>query len=836
MLKFKEFIKSITFCDTFWALILSIITFVISYKYIYWNIGYLNGIPDFYSGTSIYRNVNKFSDIIFLFAYVILFFVFVFIVKKCKKFNMSESFAKMFSAMIAVVACSSITVFVNKLLFPLNFLDEKMPLILTVLFAVFYLSDIKFKKIQLIITQLIMLLGYAVLVPPRELSSGTVWEVLLFVIIISVSVFDIFRRKNFDSLKARISPFALAPFAVLLFGGNYNSFIMSPDDHHLGEYISTFWSHDFFGAKYYKDIMLVHGYSDVLPMAAGKYIFGNNTAEAFYIGHTFLRNIEVIVNFLLIYCVFGGRLNFVLSSLFFPMESGFLIPSYMVLIKNKVFNHRYMFICLTVVCGILFSAYRTTLGSAWIAAALPALGMAFYLLFKDKNYSKKLNILLIAVMLGLVGILAGIFSEEVLGFFSKSVFYLKANLIVFGNYVSTKSVWIILAKVFQYILIPVMIVLFIKELLSEDKKRENILLLSFAILYPLLLASYSLGRVDGDTFWRSYFISYQYMLFVIPLYFYINRERYQEFFVWLNRGFIILSAVILIMQTVSAGKMFEKRPKVVPLNSPIAKNLGTMLVSDTKLEELDNIYSVIEKYSKADDDFLDLTNHGMLYFYMNKKMPIPYVSFYNIVSPELLKDFAQQFSPENIRVILISPVIRHDDVYVSLRIPELYRKILLSGKYSVLEKDNHVYLIYDENKNKFTKNELNIIDTILGQANLRKLPEVWALAGEKLTNKLEEQKIDYSADCKQNTCEIKFKTELNGQAFDYIYFDFNTAANAIMNVNDSQTEVSFTTNSGKALIPFDNIPSWLLSDDIKSVTINLTGGTQNLNVRFYKRK
>lgn len=56
-------------------------------------------------------------------------------------------------------------------------------------------------------------------------------------------------------------------------------------------------------------------------------------------------------------------------------------------------------------------------------------------------------------------------------------------------------------------------------------------------------------------------------------------------------------------------------------------------------------------------------------------MPMPFVSFYNIVSPELIDDYTETFKPENTRVIHISPVIRHDDVYVSLRIPRYIEKL-----------------------------------------------------------------------------------------------------------------------------------------------------------------
>lgn len=839
MVKLKEFIKSIAVCDTFFALIMSVIVYVFSFKFLYWKIGYVNGVADFYTGTSIYRNVSKYSDILFIFLYIILFFGMLFIVKRCRNFDIKESISKMASALLCTVTVSSLISFINFVLMPLDFLSNNMSFILTILFCIFYLAGIKLEKLPVTFMQIVMLGGYAVMLPPKDLSSGTFWEGLLFALLISLSLFDILRRKNFSSIKLKISPLALAPFVVLLFGANYNAVIMSPDDHHFGEFISTFWSHDFFGAKYYKDIMLVHGYCDVLPMAAGKYIFANNTAEAFYMGSTLISNLFLIIIFCLLYFIFSGNLGFVIPSLFFPMESAFLIPSYLFLIKDRIFKHRYLFVFLMILCGILFSIYRTTLGSAWLFASIPAIAYSFYLIVKDKNYSKKSLALFLSLIIAVIAIFAGIFKEEIIGFFSKSVYYLKANLVVFGNYLSVKSGWISAAKLMQYIFMPVMILVMLKEFISgdkSDKNKQNLLFLSFAILYPMSLLSYSLGRVDGTELWRSYSISYQYLLLMLPFYLYLNKDRYQKPYIWLKRIFIAMSVVILLLQISLVNKMFVKRNQVQPIKSNAFKNLGSMQISDNKRDELESIYSVLSKYSKSDSDFLDLTNHGMLYFYMNKKMPMPFVSFYNVVSPELIDDYTETFKPENTRVIHISPVIRHDDVYVSLRIPQLYRKIILSQKYFVMEKDNNTYLIYDENGHKFSNSELNSIDTILGQTNLRKLPEVWAVSGRKLTDKLSQTDVNYSLKKEANTLQIKFSTDINGRTFDYIYLDFGKGLEAKAKINTSPTEVSFDSDSGKVLIPFDNIPSWLLTESLNTIDFCLNNVISNVSIKFYKRK
>ena len=146
------------------------------------------------------------------------------------------------------------------------------------------------------------------------------------------------------------------------------------------------------------------------------------------------------------------------------------------------------------------------------------------------------------------------------------------------------------------------------------------------------------------------------------------------------------------------------------------------------------------------------------------------------------------------------------------------------------------YLIYDENGHKFSNSELNIVDTILGQTNLRKLPEVWAVSGRKLTDKLSQTDVNYSLKKETNTLHIKFSTDINGRTFDYIYLDFGKSLEAKAKINTSPTEVSFASDSGKVLIPFDNIPSWLLTESLNTIDFCLNNEISNVSIKFYKRK
>ncbi len=835
MEKFKLFIKSITACDTFLSALLSFICYVLLKIFIFGGIAY-DKISDFYSGPSIYVNVSKYSDILFIWLYIVLFFIFIcfFKIKKINSLRLIEriifAFGVAFICSFSVYSC--INTYDSQ-----NFLVENYSLPFILFFAFFYLMNIDRTKIPVTFIQVVMTLGYSLIIPPQIISSGniSVGLVLIFGFIISLSLFDIIRRRKHNKLKDKISPFALAPILILLFGQNYAAISMSLDDHHFGEAISTFWSHEYFGAKYYKDIMLVHGYSDVLPMIVGKYIMKDCYASGYYLGSSFLFNLGLIIKFVLLYILFEGRLNFIVPSAMCYSSVGLFIPSYLLLIRNKIFDKKYLFLFLIGVCAVLFSVYRTSIGTAWLVAVLPAVIWSLIDIKNNEKYSKKSLICFLLFYCICFLILGTVFKDEIVGYLSKGIYYLKGNLIVFGNFNSLRQFWMFILKAFQYILTPFLIFLLMKEFTYSNPKRYNLLLMSFAIIYPLCLLTYSLGRVDNNTLPRSAEISYEYFCILLPLFIMINKERYQKFYSVMSKIFILISLIIIFKHSYYLGNMFERKIDFQPINSPVAKNLGTMVLTTKKLQALESIYTVVNKYSKSDDDFLDLSNHGLYYFYLNKKMPIPYVSFYNIISPSLMDEYVENFSPEKYRVILISPVIRHDNIYVSLRIPEFYRKILLSKRYFVLDKDEHVYLILSDNFHEFSKNELSKLDNILGNSNLGRLPEVWA-SSENLFKNLDDLNLKYNISVKNNDIYINFLSPVSGDDIEYIYFNFGKNSSLSVSTYGSSTSVECISKSGQVLIPFDNIPSWLLNKNVKSIKITLENNPKFVDVKFYKRK
>ncbi|MCD7780773.1 MAG: hypothetical protein LUH05_08905, partial [Candidatus Gastranaerophilales bacterium] len=164
----------------------------------------------------------------------------------------------------------------------------------------------------------------------------------------------------------------------------------------------------------------------------------------------------------------------------------------------------------------------------------------------------------------------------------------------------------------------------------------------------------------------------------------------------------------------------------------------------------------------------------------------------------------------------------------------LYREILLSGKYSLLEYKENVFLIKNKNNVKFSNDELKELDEILSNANLNFLPEVWAnsintLPVKKITPKF----YSYIED---NKITVKFYNNEKVKDVNLLMISVKEPEIFNIKINNSQSELKCKSKTGKVLIPLDNFPSWLLNENFNEITITAVGNnTDDYNIEFYTR-
>lgn len=722
------------------------------YHYLYPIIGYSN-LNDFYVGVSVYENHNKILDLLMFPLYILLFFGLVPIFKLIPGMN-----------------------------FKFNLADIK-----------FNFSQIlKRHKLSFLILQIVLSFGYVFLHP----FDGNLYIPLLILILVLIlaSVFhsyiNLYKKET-----AKISVLAVLPIIILLFGNNYNFGSFGFDIHHEGEKMTVWLMHSQFNMEYYKDVMMVHGFVDIIPSLLSKYVFGGISEYNWLLGRNLFDNLALILTVLCTYYIFKTNPSLIAFTMYRPYNIPQLyILSFLAFLKA---HKNYFWIIAYIIFAFFGLFFWTTYGMFWLLASLP---LAVYVCFKTPNKDIKISssIILIFVLL--------FFNKNFIHNFAlEAVNYIQSNLYSFGNDFSPIKFHQIpsdIIKLFALFSTPYFILKLVEELKNKNKNIEYIFLLIFAIFFACFSINYSLGRIDYVIMQRIRDISLTYLFSIVPYMLLVKNNDNLKIFKYCA----ILFGVFLVFTHIPNLKNW------IPNTKPSFK-------TDTATLE---VKSIIEKYSKSDSDFLDL-NHGMNYFIFNKKMPIPYTSFYNIVNSKQVEKIAD-IEPN---IILIKTSLqRFDDVYPSLRINKLYKNLITNPKYSTLKTKNNLFLI-----KKAGIKDLDELDKALSVDNLKQLPDAW----QNSIKTLPLETVDYKYSIKNN--EIIFDRPIKGTDIDLIelYTDKKNV-NYKVKLNESNSVLKFNSKQNSVLFPFDNFPSWLLNENLKFITIQTDKQTEIKSVKFYKRK
>lgn len=231
------------------------------YHFLYDKIGYTN-LNDFYVGDSIYKNHNKNLDLAMFPLYVALFFIFVPIFKILPKIN-----------------------------FKIELPDINIDI----------QPFIKSHKHLCMVIQTILSFGYVILYPFNGNFYPVLASLVIFLTILSIltSYINLYKKEH-----AELSIFAFIPIFIFLFGNGYNFENGSLDLHHEGEKTAVWLMHHQFNMSYYKDVMMVHGFSDILPPLFGYYIFNDISANSFLLGRSLFDNLILIITVIFSYYIF----------------------------------------------------------------------------------------------------------------------------------------------------------------------------------------------------------------------------------------------------------------------------------------------------------------------------------------------------------------------------------------------------------------------------------------------------------------------------------------------------------------------------------------------------
>lgn len=609
----------------------------------------------------------------------------------------------------------------------------------------------KFEKIKRF--QYIPLLGFLFLHP----LDGNFYPIAfsLSIILIFLGFLDIKRRKN-----KTFSPLALAGlcFIFYILSNPYASPIyVGSEEHHLGEKFATYFMHKKYGLEYYKDIMLVHGFFDVIPSWLGDFVFKATTIQASYLGMHLLNNLLFISTITLALYIFSNSMIFAVPLLLVaPNFIPLYIVTYVALIVGKIKEKPLLWLLTYILISFLFAHNWTTIGSFCFIASIP---FAFSVAAKLLNKNKLLNIAIILLFTGAIFYLS---HDLIFEYLKEAQYYVKGNLIVFGNgfpeYRANLFYLLIifavtLTKCFALIITPCLIVELIKELLNKTKNYELIHLYIFFILFTVVSVPYALGRIDSRLFSRMAYISFSYLAFIIPYLIYtkgkFNKKLYKLF-----TALLIVAFSLAITKTfvVNFCDVFENP------NSNTAK-----IAQAEKIEKINKIKNIVNKYVSEDEVFFDLANLGMNYMYADKKIPVKYVSYYNSISSAQAENSLMKLMQNPPKLVYLGTITskdgtgfhHFDNIKQSIRIPSIYRWLLLSGKYKFKIEDDCIFLLQNEKNIIYQKASLMFLDLIFSVDNLIFLPEVWGNSIKTLP--VEKQEIKFNTLQAPKTLKITFE-------------------------------------------------------------------------------
>ncbi len=594
------------------------------------------------------------------------------------------------------------------------------------------------------------------------------------------------------------------------------SYPLPLDDHHYGEKFATYYAHVRFNMKYYSDIMLVHGYLDILPSWIADNIFGNLTFSNERIAAMFLSYIFLGCNILLSSLIFRKNLFVILVTsnilLFWLPAVDFSFITTIALIYIFLIHYRdklkpTLWFIIYFVATIFFAMYKTTIGLSVLTASLP-------LLFSQIKENKKSGFIMLITAMTATYFLLG---HDIAAFFQKSQYYISSNLYAFGtNFPTLINPYKFMIGTFAFLFMPVF---FLQALTTEDQKVKQTII--FVLLTTLFMFNYAFGRTEQRTFIpRAFEWSIAVLTVVIPYIYY--RIKSKNLF---NINVIIISALVIfsIWLTLPTFRLKNSEQS----SSYFPKNF----ISTQKQSKKDYI-DYIKNITTVDDLYLDLNNSGMNYYYADRKPAMPYTSFYNVVNTaqnEEILEHLKKYPPKIVFLYAPEFFMGFDDIRIPQRLNKVYRWLFLSGLYEYKRYKNGHFLIYNPEFNGF-----NVVEPadIIGQSDLKYLPDAW---GDSMTTlPLERVNADIYID--NNT--INIKNTVTPTNADLLYLECESKGDIKLNIqlNAIPTLLELHSKKHKLLLPLDNYPSWLCAENISKITFTSDKPFRITYANLYKRK
>ena len=699
---------------------------------IFYSICECTNLTELVVGSTIFKNYNKNIDYLIYGIYIAIFFICFLILKKVlPNFEIKDK--------------------LKDFQFPVR---EGNPQILQVL-------------------QTLSTFMYFLLYPSKNLTE---YPILLFIVLflIVLANADIYFKIIFKDKK--VSPLAIIPLLLLVFGHSYNFGNINIDDYHFGEKFGTYYLAHFQGFKLFQDINLIHGYNDIFSGFVANKVFGEYTVYSFLLAETLIYNLNLILSLFLGFLIFSKNpilITGILVNSFYYFNVYFLIA--LGFLKKEMLSQKPTFwLQWYIVAVFLMTAFWFQVGIFVAVALLPVALYKLYQLLKHKQMVKILYLVVTYLFFKMI------FKEFISGAYN---YHLISDTLSYANgfpVFKWSEVWSNFIKLFALLAVPCFVIEGIKA--YKNKNLQLIFVYAFATLFAIGASVYALTRIDYIMFSRIRYISIAYITILLPFIFMITKS------IWLKYTKYIFTILLVVLIALNFNGKWD--------NSIQGRDFELNKIQKQNIEDMKNF---MDKYSSKDDYILDLTNRGLNYFYLQRKAPCNMISYFNFTSEKEEDVALEQIKQHPPKIIILkSDNVTHDEIYPMIRINKIM-KWILTNNYKLVQDKGLVYLVKTDKdvKHLYSQKDLQILDEILGNKDLKQLPQSWANNMENVDLKKVSKNV-YMDTFKGKMQLVKFEEPIIG-GFE-------------VKMEGSNSTLRFNTKNAKAvLIPLEIYPSWYLN-------------------------
>jgi len=743
-------------------------------------------------------------------------------------------------------------------------------------------NKIAYFRYSSLIFQLAIIGYFALLIPSAYITEGQVAffpiKNLLYIVIgslVAIGIYDIVKRfiQNNDSKElslSLLSPFPLPAILILTFLSGSAMLNVSGDDYHFGEKLLPFYMMSKYHIVPYTDYALAHGFIDVLP-AIGSSLFLDGTASTLNEGNRILTALIVIGSFLVAYRYIGLLAAFLLTLFVIPIGMWYFIAIVMSLIIINIKAEKLGIVFFLIASSLFFLAPGQ--GTVFIIAILP---LVAYRVWSSKTIFINLKSLMIPLIIiaGLIVIMPWILDMTL----SAVGYVLENGPVNFQAYGiawhhswdsgmtinSSLAVYEIIRTSWAFI--PIFVLTFWLMGYYKEKKEAFFYAL-FAVIFILIMYKYSMGRIDAFGLSRQGLMS----LATIPLLFlcvYFLDFSKQKFAYW---ALILTFWIGLLTPSYVSSPIVNAKPTIPDLgvltkgNEINIPQLGNAITDPVHIARTIAIKKIVDQFLNKNETFVDITNRGGLYFYLDRRMPIEAVP-YNQPHPQMQQRSIDRLTGNPPPMALLqADNITHDGGPVSIRAHLLYRWIM--DNYIPVMIDNVMIGVQKNEIERFSqrfpeitlpkteKEQLLLWDKIFLQQDLRALPSSWGDSQKTLNKKMKiVQDVDVVT---RNTHDIQItqkgkyqsiganpfivydisQSHISGKNAGILSFDFacdNDKAKSALQVFystdihpiEENTSISFIVHNGHVMVPLDAMPSWYMSKYIQQIRIDVQNPTE----------